>query len=222
MSIHFFESELNMPAKMVILPVRSTVITTSKGVIIISPINFTPQQYAQIESLGKVTDIIAPSLWHHLYLPKTAERFEEATIWGPEGCAEKRSDIKWNKILNSESWPYQNEIEMLQLQGMPKVNEVVFFHKSTRSLVTTDLVFNLQKPKGWAAFIVLGLAGTYKKFGISRILLNVVKDQSAFLGSIKKILEWNFEQIAMGHGEVIAKDGKNKLRTALHQRGFKV
>ncbi len=89
--------------------------------------------------------------------------------------------------MNCKSWPYQNEIEMLQLQGVPKVNEVVFFHKSTRSLVTTDLVFNIQKPKGWAAFIVLGLAGTYKKFGISRILLNIVKDQSAFLGPIKEI-----------------------------------
>lgn len=220
MSIHFFESELDMPAKMVILPVRSTVIATSRGVVIISPIKFTPGQFAQIESLGKVTDIIAPSLWHHLYLPKTAERFHDATIWGPKGCKEKRPDIMWDKILGHDLWAHQNDIEMIPLHGMPNVNEVVFFDKATRSLIATDLVFNLQRPKGWASAIVLGLAGTYKKFGVSRILVNAVKDRAAFSESVKKIFSWDFDQIVMGHGDILVADGKIKLKNAFNERGF--
>lgn len=59
----------------------------------------------------------------------------------------------WDKVLGHDLWAHQNDIEMIPLHGMPNVNEVVFFDKATRSLIATDLVFNLQRPKGWATAI---------------------------------------------------------------------
>lgn len=190
MSIHFFESEIDMPIKMVVLPVRSTVVATSRGVII-SPINFTEEQFTKINALGTVTDIVAPSLWHHLYVSKVAARYKNARLWGPEGISEKRPD-----------------------------NEVLFFDKSTRSLIATDLVFNLLRPKGWAAALILGLAGTYKKLGISKIFIGVIKDRNAFSASAKKLFDWDFEQIVMSHGDIVVADGKSKLKDAFKMRGF--
>ncbi len=209
-----------MPAKMVILPLRSTVIKTAKGVVIISPIRFTDEQYRQIEELGPVTDLVAPSLLHHLHLPKTVQRFKSANIWGPEGCKEKLPEIKWNKIFGQDSWPHSDEIDLVTLKGMPGLNEVVFFDKATRSLIVTDLLFNMTHPKGWAAPIMLRIVGTYKKFGVSRLTMSIVKDRTAFQNSVKSILNWNFDQIVMAHGDVVTSDGKNNFIQAFKNKGY--
>ena len=220
MSIHFFESELNMPAKMVVLPLRSTVIKTPKGVVIISPIRFTEKQLKEIEALGPVTDLVAPSLLHHLYLAKTSARFKNATIWGPEGCKEKLPEIKWNKIFGQDAWTHAEDIDFLILKGMPKLSEVVFFDKTTRSLIVTDLLFNLTHPKGWAAPIMLRIVGTYKKFGVSRLTMSVIKNRAAFASSAKSVLNWNFDQIIMAHGNIVTSDGKSKFIKAFQEKGF--
>jgi hypothetical protein len=220
MSIHFFESELNLPANIIVLPIRSTVIKTAKGVIVISPINFTEPQLRQIEALGPVTDLVAPSLLHHLYITKAGERFKSATIWGPEGCKEKLPEIKWGKLFGHNAWTHSDDIEFIVLKGMPKTNEIVFFEKSTLSLIVTDLLFNLTAPKGWAGPILLRILGTYKKFGISRLTMSLVKDRDAFINSAKNILNWNFDQIVMAHGNVVSTDGKNKFIKAFEEKGF--
>ncbi len=45
-----------------------------------------------------------------------------------------------------------------------------------------------------------------------------VKDRVAFRESIDKILAWDFEHIAMAHGEVIDRDGRARLIEALRER----
>jgi hypothetical protein len=220
MDILFFESEISLVGKMIILPVRSTIIKTSKGIVIISPIKFTDEQFRQIESLGSVTDIISPSLLHHLFLPRAKNYFKEATVWGPPGCKEKLPEIKWSKILTKDTWPYENEIDLMIVNGCPEMNEVVFLEKRSKTLIVTDLVFNLTRPKGWGAPIMLRLLGTYKKFAVSRFIKKYLVDQKAFLNSVKNILNWQFTRVVMAHGEIVSVDGKNKFAVALETQGY--
>jgi hypothetical protein len=49
-----------------------------------------------------------------------------------------------------------------------------------------------------------------------------VKDEAAFIASMRTILEWDFDRIIVGHGDVVERDGKDKLHGALVHAGFAV
>lgn len=42
-------------------------------------------------------------------------------------------------------WRFQDEISLVTIEGMPKVNEAVFIHKPSKTLIVVDLVLTLLK-----------------------------------------------------------------------------
>jgi glyoxylase-like metal-dependent hydrolase (beta-lactamase superfamily II) len=87
-------------------------------------------------------------------------------------------------------------------------------------LLVSDLVFNIQEPRGIGAWLILGLFGTYRRFGASRLFLSAVKDRAAFLESLQRIAALDFAHVAPGHGSVVSEEGKQKLLAALRERGY--
>lgn len=214
MSIHTFESILPVPG--VKLPVRAIVVQEGKRVILISPIGFDEEQVHKIRALGEVTDIVEPNLYHHVYLSPAMKLFPKATIWGSPGFKEKRPDVQW-KILTKDAWPHADILQMHFLEGAPNFNEVDFFHPATRTLIVMDLCFNMKQPAGWAA-PMLKLLGNYDGLAVSRVFKFLTKDKSAMKNSIQKVLQWDFDRIIMGHGEVVESNGKPQLMEVLKKR----
>lgn len=218
MKISYFESEIKMPVMK--LPVRTTVVQTSTALIVISPIDFTEEQLKQIEQMGEVTDLVAPSVLHHLYMGKAIQKFPKAKVWGLPGHLKKRPDILWSAILGKDPWPHQKEIDLVLIEGVPAMAEVAFFCRSLKTLIVADLCFNLQNPKGLGAAVLTRMLGTYRQFAVSRLVSRVLKDKSAFESSVRRVLEWDFDQIAMGHGDLVTGNGHKLLENAMHERGF--
>lgn len=218
MNILFLESELRLPLGALHLPLRSTVVKTPKGTILFSPLDFTRHQIKEIREFGEVTDIVAPSLRHHLYLSKAMLRFPRATVWGPPGCRKKVWKISWDKVLGKDKWPYQSFIEVALIRGVPKFNELAFYDKESRALIAGDLCFNVLHPKGWAAPILLRLMGLHKKLAVSPYFKFFLKDRERFATSMDKILKWDFDKIAMAHGQLVTAKGKQMLAKALKAR----
>ncbi|MBX2995245.1 MAG: DUF4336 domain-containing protein [Bdellovibrionaceae bacterium] len=212
----FFESQFKMPVMK--LDLRSTVVPTSKGSVIISPLDFTEDQFRQIEDLGPVAAIVAPSLLHNTFVNKASRRFPKATVWGVPGLKEKCPDIQFDKIIGNETWPYQAELETKLLQGAPRLNEAVFFHPESRTLVLTDLCFNLRHPQGLGAWLILKMMGTYKKFAISRLVVKSIQDKNAFKASAREMMKWDFDQIVVAHGELVRSGGKRLLQDELQKK----
>ena len=200
------------------LPVQSPVVQIGEKYILISPgSQITDEQY---KALPKLTDIVAPNLFHHGGVRKAAIQNPQANLWQCKGLEAKANDIKWNKELSKENWPYQNELQMFVLDGMPNVNEVVFYHKPSKSLIVTDLCFNMLGLKGLGPKIILSLFGTYNKFAVSRLFTKEIKDKNAFKKSLFPIFACDFENIIVSHGENVIGNGKKLLREALKERGL--
>ena len=53
---------------------------------------------------------------------------------------------------------------------MPKIQEWVFFHHVSQTLIVTDLVFNLRETRGWNTSICLTMFGTRGRFAQSRVV----------------------------------------------------
>jgi hypothetical protein len=214
--IKLFNSFLKMPLAK--LPVTTSLISLSTGNILLSPHpSLTP---AEFHSMGKVTNIVAPNLFHHLGIQKAIEALPDAHLWGVGGFEQKRKDIAWQSFLNESTWPYQEELAAIQIAGMPKLNEVVFVHKKSKTLFLTDLCFNILEDSGLAGRLLYNVFGTYKRFAVSKILIKFVKDPAAFQKSLATLFTHDFDNVVLSHGSVVIGEGKAKLREALLERGY--
>jgi hypothetical protein len=218
MNIESFESEMKLTG--VVLPLRSSLIRENGKAIMISPVKLSETEVAKLKANGGVTDIVAPNLIHHLFAPKAKDSFPNATLWCVEGLEKKRADVKWDKQLTKAQWPYSDFLEVLPLKGAPELNETVFFHKKSRTLIVTDLCFNIQNPRGFLSPIILRIFDNYKKFAVSKLIGRYVKDKAAFRNSMNELLKWDFDRIAMSHGSTVESGGKEMLRAALTRRGL--
>ena len=218
MRLLFLEDHIAMPVMK--LPVRCVAIKTHKGVILVSPIKFSSDQLQQIVELGEVTAIVSPSLIHSLFIKKACKRFPKAEVWAPPGMRQKFPEMKVDKILTQDPWPYQDQIDMQLVDGVKKVTEVAFYLKELRTVLVCDLAFNIQHPHGLGARVIQGMLGTYKKFAISRLWNFFMKDKTMFSEAIQNILKWDFDQVIMAHGEVLTENGHERLRQSAQQRGY--
>lgn len=207
-------SEVKIP--MMNLPVRSTFVKCSTGGVLISP--GSSLDVVKLNGLNGVTDLVAPNLFHCAGIKRSLSVFPQATVWGPVGARTLKPDIPWSKELSLSAWPYQDELSMVTLSGIPSLNEAIFYHRESRSLIITDLCFNLSNPSGIGAWFVLNLAGTYKKCAVSRLFLREVKDRISFKNSLEEVLTFDFDNVILAHGDNLIGNGKARLLEALKKR----
>jgi hypothetical protein len=215
-SPRYIDSILKTP--LLELPVRSTAIETKKGLVLISPGSKANRE--DLRALGPVTDLVGPNLYHCAGLPKALSIFPKARVWGVDGAQEKKPNIHFTDVLKESSWPHQEELALVVIDGQPNVNEAVFIHHESKTLITTDLCFNLQNTKGLGARILFGLFGTYHRFAVSRLSKLFIKDQTALERSLGRIFSYEFDKVVMAHGELVESGGKELLRKALAERGL--
>lgn len=212
-------SSVSMP--LMTLPTTTTALRTSRGVILISPGKNIADFESELAAFGRVTDIVAPNLFHHICLHRAQKIYTQATLWGVSGFTEKRADLNWDKVLSEKTWNYQDEIEVIEIKGAPVATETVFFHKSSKTLVVTDLFFNILDAKGIGSWIVLKMFGTYRRFALSKFYLKLATDRASFKDSLAKVAALDFDKIVMAHGDPVTENARALFERALTERGLK-
>ena len=62
--------------------------------------------------------------------------------------------------------------------------------------------------------LILRMAGTYGRVGTSRLFRMFIKDRPAFRASLDRVLQWDFDRVVVGHGDVVERGGKRALEQA--------
>ncbi|MFP2905680.1 hypothetical protein ACLESD_11605 [Pyxidicoccus sp. 3LFB2] len=212
------DSTVQMP--LTPLPVRTVVAALASGRVLLSPASTLTQE--ALLGAGPVTDIVAPNLFHTGGIKAASAAHPQARVWGPPGCREKQPGITWHGVLGQDTWTHEGELPVFPVEGMPGFNEHVFFHKASRSLLVSDLVFNVVDARGLGAWLIFSLFGTHRRLGVSRLFLKYAKDRPAFEASLKRITALEFDHLLMGHGAIVMNDGRAALIGALKERGVSV
>ena len=56
--------------------------------------------------------------------------------------------------------------------------------------------------------------------GVSRMFRMMIRDREAFARSIRHMMQWDFDRVITGHGNVIESDGKEVVAEALQAAGL--
>lgn len=204
-------SMLGMP-----IGTRTTLIRLRDGGLFLhSPGPLDVQLAKRIDALGPVRCIVAPNKFHHLFVAEHARAWQGAKVYLAPGLAAKRKDLSFDEELGDEpAAAWQGQLEQVWIHGVPAANEIVFFHPPSRSLVTTDLCFQILHSPSWSTRAFMKLNDVYGRFASSRMLRLMLRDRAAARASLERVLAWDFERVILGHGEVLERGGRSRVREA--------
>jgi hypothetical protein len=195
---------------------RTTVIALDDGSLWVhSPGPLTESLEADLREKGPVSCLVAPNLMHHLYLADWIEAFPEARTYAVPGLERVRPGLRIDEALGDEPPPaWKGQIEQLRTAGVPKLDEVDFLHVATRTLILTDLCFNMQSSDSWLTQLGMRLNAAWRRFTPSRLFKSFIEDGDALRSAVEQILEWDFDRVIVAHGDVLESGGPQALRAA--------
>jgi hypothetical protein len=214
--VQFFDSEMS-PFPGVRLPLRSMLVESPTKAILISPVG-TRAEISAVD--GKTCILVEPSLLHHKRLARAINALSPRELWAPPGFAAKLPEFVDASVFGADPWPHDDLVSFALIEGAPFRNEVVFFHRASRTLYTADLVFGVVQPRGLLTPLVMRALGVGRSFGASKLWSHWIKDRAAFRRSIDRVMGWPFERIAMAHGEIVDGNARAKLFAALRERAL--
>ncbi|MEO5754396.1 MAG: hypothetical protein ABIR38_06785 [Chthoniobacterales bacterium] len=188
-------------------------------VIIHSTAPFAPEDVATISHFGRPAWMVDVTLAHDTFAKAARSAFPDLAYLAPEGFA-KASGIETGLLLPPPP-EWDGEIDVVALGGLRLVREHAFFHRSSRTLVLGDSLFQFPaETVGWPRFFVQRVMGLPRLVGISRFFRFMVRDRTLFARSLENLLELDFEQIVMAHRVPILLEAKSILRRALRDTGL--
>lgn len=181
-----------------------------------SPLRPDDELTEEIKKIGHVRYIIAPNRWHHMFVGSFLRSFPEARVYGAPGLDKKRKDLNFEGILTSDhNYPWSEAVSHKVLSGAPLLNEVIFYHKQSKTLIVTDLGLHICEDRSFYTKLIFRLMGIYNRFGWSALEKKFfIKEKGLFEDSIQEILGWDFEKIIMAHGNTVSSNGKTIFKEA--------
>lgn len=199
---------------------RMTVVRLADGSLFLhSPENLGDPRPA-LDPLGPSRHIVSPNRFHHLFVARYRRAFPEARFYAAPGLAEKRRDFTFDEVLEDDppaAW--QGQIDQLLMPGAPTLNEVVFYHRSSRSLILTDLAINVgpAASRGLRFWARLNLA--YGHLGPSLLVKSLIRDKPLARAAMERMLDWDFRRVIMAHGAVVENGARPALVAAYRWLG---
>lgn len=180
-----------------------------------SPIAWSRSLAEEVERLGSPAYLVAPNRFHHLYAQEWRSAYPTARLHVAPGLERRRPDLTVDHVLAESPLPeWSDVLDQVLVAGFPLANEVVFFHKPSRTLIASDLVFNIgaeSPPLTRLAFRLMGAYGRPSSTLLERFL---IRDRVAFRGSIERILTWPIAQMIVAHGSIVREGGHTALAEA--------
>jgi len=192
-----------------LFPTASTVIRLpDRSLVVYSPIEFDDATAAELASIGEVAHLIAPSRFHHLFVPAAVARWPRAIVHASPGVAAKRPDLRIDRVLGRDDEPaWRDVLAIERIEGVPKIDEIVAFHRPSGALVCADLVFHIARPPNLRARIVLALMGAGGgRLAQSRTWGFLRSDRVAARASVARVLAWPIKRVVPCHGAPCAID----------------
>jgi hypothetical protein len=106
-------------------------------------------------------------------------------------------------------------MDQLRFRGSKTMEEFVFFHRASRTLVLTDLIENFEAGKLPGILRCMGrLGGVLDPDGKTPLDLRMTFSKSAARTSLASMLAWHPQRVILAHGRCYLADAQSELKRA--------
>ncbi len=200
-------------------PVSSSFIELENNqLMVISPGPFEQKKIREIIAQYSTVYCVAPNAFHYKHLKSFSDFFPEIDIYGPSALIKKQPWLS-EKILNLNSLneKLKGQVLFFPILGTSFLDETVFYCCQSKSLIVTDLFFNMKNPMLLGRKCLLSLVGARNKIAQSKLVKSSIKDKAAYIRSVKPLSELDCQRIIVGHGHIV--EGVAEIKKALEVIG---
>jgi hypothetical protein len=204
-------------------PTRMAVVRLGNGDLWVwSPIPLDDALTRELAALGPVRHLVSPNKLHHLFLAPWAAAHFGARLYASPGLAAKRRDLTFHAELGDEPDPaWAQDIDQVIFRGSLFMEEVVFFHRASRTAIFTDLIqrFDPGSALGWRGALMrldglVGEAGsTPREWRLSFFKRRAAREAR------DKVLAWNPRRLVVAHGHCASEGAREIVERALSWLG---
>jgi hypothetical protein len=183
-----------------------------------SPIAFDLALAREVEALGPVRHLVSPNKLHHLAMGDWAERYPEALLWASPGLAKRRRDLRFHAELgDAPEAAWEADIDQVVFRGSFALQEVVFFHRASRTALVTDLVQRLDPASlPWWSRWAMRLDGLVGEGGSTpRDWRATWWNRRLARSALGRALAWDPKRLVIAHGEWVRDGGRQALAHGL-------
>jgi hypothetical protein len=199
-----------------------------------------------------ITHVVAPNSLHWLWALEFTEFLRDhnkhhgtVKLYVAPGlphkteCQKAGLCLKKNEtaiLPNDEEWNEhtgRNDVLVAKyIPGIPQLEEVVLWHKPSKTLLVADMAFHFQKPSTkkidnyggssddsscwnatWPVTWYLQLADGYRPCCLTRTFKYLVKDVESCHRAMQEVVtEWDFDRLIVAHGKIIDTNAKAMLK----------
>ena len=170
----------------------------------------------RLDALGEVAFVVAPSFLHHLQVAPFLAAHPQARLFVSPKLVTKRPDLRPEATLGDTPPPrtWEATLDQAVVKGSVLMDEVVFLHRPSRTLVLCDLCECVHADAPWWWRLVGRLAGIYEHPGPPIDMRQSFRDRAALRAFVDRVLAWDFDRIVLSHGNLVEHDGKAVFRRA--------
>ena len=137
-----------------------------------------------------------------------------------ERAAKQKIPVSFDEKLTDEAHEaWADQIDQLVFKGSAYIEEVVFFHKDSQTLILTDLIENFEaerfpSPLRSKAYKLVRVAAPDGQTPID-YRMTFIGHQKEAKDCLEQMLAWKPEKIILAHGRCFLENGVAELRRAL-------
>lgn len=197
-------------------PTRMVVIRLASGDLFVwSPIALTDSLRTAVLEIGTVRHIVSPNKIHHLFMGDWADAFPGSKLYASPGLPKRRKDLTFASVLGDDApADWSEEIDQIIFRGSFFMKELLFFHRSSRTLIIADLIENFDLKTlsiGWRLLAKFWRIAAPDGRAPREYIWSFLNRRAA-RRSLKTILAWQPERIIVAHGLNILENGVEELK----------
>ena len=183
-----------------------------------SPIALTDELAHAIEQVGAVRHIVTPNKLHHLFLAQWAERWPQACLYAPPGLARRMPNLRFDaQLQDAPQAAWAADIDQVIFRGSFAMEEVVFFHKASRTAIFGDLI--QRHARGSMSYLkdllmrfdgLVGERGSTPREWRASFL-----DRKSARRARQKVIDWKADRLLIAHGENVTQRASDVIADAL-------
>ena len=187
-----------------------------------SPIAPDDTLFQQIDALGPVRHLVSPNKLHYAHIAAWKQRYPQACAWASPGVRERAASqgiaVQFDAELEDTApLAWAGTLDQLRFKGSRAIEEVVFHHRPSATLILADLIENFEADRlGVAMRWIARLGGVLAPNGKMPLdmRLTYLGHQDEARACLRRLLAWQPQRIVLAHGRCFMEHGEAELRRA--------
>ncbi|NJK99281.1 MAG: DUF4336 domain-containing protein [Spirulinaceae cyanobacterium SM2_1_0] len=198
---------------------RMTVVRLATGELaLISAIALDASLQSQLDTLGTVRYIIAPNSFHYRFAADCRARYPEAEFLAAPGLRAKKPELAIDRELKTgevigealECSAFAG-VNVLTPNGIAALNEYIFFHRISRTLILTDTAFYFDSSFPLLTQFAGRLLGSYQQLRPSILEKLASREKEQIRAAVERAIAWDFQRVIVAHGNIVEQTAKQQF-----------